>query len=213
MGISEQIQKDLLVKETMRVELTRLGVARDAIDLLDETQLSELLSGLGRLLAYQKNKAGSKPLTLSPIDKKILGMLVSSDKEVSYASLARGLNIPLTTVQRRLTRLEELLDYTYSLKTDRFGIRSITFFISTERRIVEDVGRDILKMKGVTTVARAFNGNVDLRVDVLLRGNSELVIIEEQIRKVNGVKELFWIESVAMIGRNNTTLLSIIDTT
>jgi DNA-binding Lrp family transcriptional regulator len=192
-------------------ELTKLGVAAENVSLLDQAQLSELLSSLGKLL--NNNKATfvePKPLMLSMLDKEILYRLLTSDKEVSCTSLARELNVPLTTAQRRLKRLEGLFEHAYSIKAEMLGLRPFTFFVSIDKREASDVGKEILEMDRVISVSLVFNGKVDLKVEAYLRNDFEFVILEEKIKTVKGVKKTYWMESIKLLGRNNNTLRSII---
>jgi hypothetical protein len=71
---------------------------------------------------------------LTEADKHILGSLLGSSGRVSSVELARKLEIPLTTIQRRRKRLEsEFLEVDYSLRLDKLGWKCRPIDINIQR--------------------------------------------------------------------------------
>src|SRR5690554_6417282 len=112
-------------------ELSKLGVQTEAFKSFSIEELSDLLYGLNKVINMHKStprtdrpmKKGLAPV-LSLTDQKILKSLLASGGRVSSLKLSRELDIPLSTVQRRRKRLEELLlETSYVLKVDKFGWR------------------------------------------------------------------------------------------
>lgn len=145
------------------------------------------------------------PKGLSGIDRKILTMLLESQGRVSSNQVSKDLGIPKSTVQRRRKRLEkEFLITTYSLNPDKFGWRNIILLIATERGATHDVGRELLKRNDVSYVASTVGEHmINLRAEAHVSDNAELLQLLEQVKAMNGVKDVMWIEVVETIGRHN----------
>src|SRR5690606_12332053 len=150
-----------------------------------------LLYGLNRMIntyryAQKTNrpKKGLLPV-LSSADRKILKSLLASGGRVSSLKLSRELDIPLSTVQRRRKRLEELfLETSYVLKVDKFGWRRATLFISTQNGLTSSVAREVLGWEdSIISVNRVMGGSeIDLQLEYIFRQNSELLELIEKIR-------------------------------
>src|SRR5437867_5294961 len=71
---------------------------------------------------------------LTPTDKQILRAIMASRGRISSVDLARQLEIPLTTTQRRRKRLEsEFLEVSYSFRLDKLGWRNADLLITTSK--------------------------------------------------------------------------------
>lgn len=176
-------------------------------------QLSDLLYGMNRLSVKhttmtRREKANAG---LSSNDKKILKELVTTKGDVSMVALSRSLQIPLATLLRRRKRLEELLERTYVLRYEKFAMRQITFLVLTEGQGVPAIGKEILNLHGVIKVVRILSNKVDLRIEAVLKTNEDIIKLSEQIKAVGGVRELFWMDSMSVIGEKHETSLAIID--
>src|SRR5271156_3732588 len=89
--------------------------------------------------------SGKKPI-LSEIDKKILKVLLNPNGRITSEKLAKQLDIPRTTVQRRRGILEKrFLQFEYTLKLEELGFRRVDFLISTENGMSVSVGQELLK--------------------------------------------------------------------
>lgn len=190
-----------------------MGIDTNALEVLTVDQLSDLLYGMNRLsikhsITTKKEKANSG---LSSNDKKILKELVTTKGDVSMVALSRSLQIPLATLLRRRKRLEELLERNYVLRYEKFEMRQITFLVSAEGQGAPAIGKEMLNLDGVVKVVRILSNKVDLRIEAVLRTNEDIIKLSEQIKAVDGVKELFWMDSMAVIGEKNETCLSVID--
>ncbi|MEM2140538.1 Lrp/AsnC family transcriptional regulator [Nitrososphaera sp.] len=203
-------------------ELESLGVDTDAFSSLPMENLSELLDSLQNLVrASSMHRRPGRPKNngeyipvLSEPDKKILRHLFSSNGYVSSLMLSRELGIPLSTVQRRRKRLESnLVERHYTLRVEKFGWRTATLFVSTTNGKTAIVGKDILDMSNtVTSVTRTLGENtIDIKVEVIFRTNHELLLLIDRIKSCDGVRNVFWSESVESIGRNSDCYRQVID--
>jgi len=203
-------------------QLESLGVDTDAFSSLPMEKLSELLDSLQNLIKASsmhrrpgrpKNNGEYFPVLSGP-DKKILKHLFSSNGYVSSLMLSRELGIPLSTVQRRRKRLEShLVERHYSLKVEKFGWRIATLFVSTTNGKTAIVGKDILEMSNtVTSVTRTLGENtIDIKAEVIFRTNQELLLLIDRIKSCDGVRNVFWSESVESVGRNNDCYQKVLD--
>jgi DNA-binding Lrp family transcriptional regulator len=224
--ISKEASKDDAHAEELRLpvdnhsriklmkEMELLGINTSALESLTIGQLSDLLFGLNRMADTRASKL--KPdekskVFLSSTDKKMLTALLHSNGEISSLALSRQLKIPLTTVQRRRKRLEQVIDSSYSLKIEEFGRRMITFFITVEGKSAIEVGKEALNVQRVISVERMIGGNIDVEVKAIVATNNDIAQLSEQLKTISGVKELSWNERVSVIGKNSDVYISIIE--
>jgi DNA-binding Lrp family transcriptional regulator len=156
----------------------------------------------------------TKAPRLSDIDKKILKALLSSAGTVSSATISDELGIPLSTVQRRRRRLEShLVDKSYTLRAESFGMRTAELFISTKNGSASTMANKLLALGAmIDSVVRVIgDSSTNIILDVRFRTNSELLRVIEQIRSLNGVVAVSWIERISVEGQNNEIWQGIIN--
>lgn len=196
-------------------EMEALGINTSALESLTIGQLSDLLFGLNRMAntkSIHKPEPGEKQkMSLSSTDKKMLTALLHSNGDMSSLALSRQLRIPLTTVQRRRKRLEQIIDSSYSLKIEEFGLRMITFFVTVEGRTAVEVGKEVLNLQRIVSVERMIGGNIDVEIKAIVATNNDIAQLSEQLKTIAGVKELSWNERVSIVGKNSGVYVSIIE--
>jgi DNA-binding Lrp family transcriptional regulator len=196
-------------------EMEKLGINTSALESLTIGQLSDLLLGLNRMAntkSVHKPEPGEKQkMSLSSTDKKMLAALLHSNGDMSSLTLSRQLEIPLTTVQRRRKRLEQVIDSSYSLKIEEFGLRMITFFVTVEGRTAIEIGKEALSLQKIVSVERMIGGNIDVEIKAIVATNNDIAQLSEQLKTIPGVKELSWNERVSIVGRNPGIYISIIE--
>jgi len=150
---------------------------------------------------------------LTKADKHILGSLLGSRGKVSSVELARKLEIPLTTIQRRRKRLEsEFLEVDYSLRLDKLGWRNADLLISTSRGAAASIGKELLSHNAITRVSRSIGEHtIDLHAEIVFKNNTELLNVIEWIKGLDGVKDVVWTEPVELVGKNMAGPLEIIE--
>ena len=146
---------------------------------------------------------------LSEADKKLLQLLVDSDGSVSSNELSRRLHIPTSSIDRGRKRLEQTyVSKQYSLDPTKFGWRRIDLLISSEGGKTMNIGKALLKGKKVTYVARMIGEHtIDFRVEVVVKDYRMLLDLIEEIKVMNGVRNVVWTEVVETIGRKNMSNL------
>ena len=152
---------------------------------------------------------------LSVSDKEILKVLLSPDNGIKRSSLllASKLGIPQTTIQRRKKRLEkEFLTSTYTLNLEKFGWRRVDLLIYTRNGKTDSVANRLLENEEVVYVGKSIGEHtIDLRVEIIIRDNSELLNILEKVKAMDGVNDVIWSEIVKVVGRKRSIPARIID--
>jgi hypothetical protein len=152
-----------------------------------------------------------KPV-LTAVDKKILKFLLTPDGKHSSKSLARKLDIPATTVQRRRKRLEQFLEISYNLCLKPFGWHRVDFLIATENGKTGQIGKVLLKRDEVIYVGKSIGQHtIDLRVETVLEDNAEILRMMELLKATPGIKEVVWTEIVEVVGRKMSIPSQIVD--
>jgi hypothetical protein len=96
------------------------------------------------------------------------------------------------------------LSISYSSTLEKYGWRQIEFLISTTGGRTMGIGKELLKRENVAYVARTIGQfNIDLKVEVFVRNNDDLINLIEDVKATPGVKELIWSEIVDVVGRTN----------
>lgn len=204
-------------KQDLVDKLQRYGVKRSVIESLSVRELDELLMVVENISpnveGKRKARERQKP-TFSKTDKEILKALVSSSGAASSLMLSKELEIPLSTVQRRRKKLEsDLLEFYYLPKVEKLGWHIAIIFISMDSGTANTIGNELLSWEdSVVSVARTMGDErMDLAVQVVFRDSKDLLEICDSIKAIPGVRNLFWTELVAVLGKNTSCFEFVID--
>jgi DNA-binding Lrp family transcriptional regulator len=150
---------------------------------------------------------------LSNVDREILKVILSPDGKHSSIFLTRKLGIPQTTIQRRRSRLEkEFLELSYSLNLEKFGWRRVDLLIYTRNGKTDSVAKQLLENDEVTYVGKSIGEHtIDLRVEIIVKDNAELLDILEKVKAMDGVHDTVWSEIVQVVGKKRSVPSRIID--
>ena len=162
----------------------------------------------------EKPPTAAAPLRkLSLIDKKLLKILLQPNGRISSHVLAAKLGIPRTTVQRRRNFLEKnFLEFAYSLKLAELGYRRVDLLIYTGGGDTVQIANKLLEREEVVYVGRSIGEHtIDLRAEVIIRDNSQLLDMLEQIKAMSSVKDVIWSEIVKIVGKKRSVPSTIID--
>jgi DNA-binding Lrp family transcriptional regulator len=198
-------------REEITNELNSLGIDISIMNSLTTSDLAALLNSIDNLTGSKMpSRRGRPPLDvkniiLSSLDKKILQCLISSHGNFTSMSLSKKLGVPLSTVQRRRKRLEEILvNAEYTPQLHKLGLRTANLSVFVAGVDVSKLGREVLQMsENVTSATRTIgDGNVDLVLEVIFKTNTELISLIELIKQKDGVRNVIWNESVELLGKN-----------
>ena len=150
---------------------------------------------------------------LSNIDKQILKILLEPEGDVSSRTLEKKLGIPRSTIQRRRRHLEQTyLEHPYSLNLATLGYRRVDLLIFTGGGGTAAIAHELLKHDSVTYVGRSIGEHtIDLRAEVIIKDNSELLGLLELVKAMHNVKDVIWSEIVDVIGQKRSVPTGIID--
>lgn len=150
---------------------------------------------------------------LSQIDKKILKILLNPDGKVSSHALTSKLGVPRTTIQRRRKFLEKhYLESAYALNLKNLGYRRVDLLIYTGGGNTVTIAKNLLDRDEVVYVGRSIGEHtIDLRAEVIIGDNSELLDLLEEVKAMPSVKDVIWSEIVQIVGRKRSIPNSIID--
>ena len=158
-----------------------------------------------------RRRASARPL--SKVDKSILKVLLQPDGKSSSVDLEKKLGIPRSTIQRRRRYLEsEYLEFRYVLKLSQLGFRRVDLFIYTGGGGTESVAKELMKHDEVVYVGSSVGEHtIDLRAEIIIKDNSELLDVLERVKVMPGVRDVVWSEIVQVLGRKLSIPASIID--
>ena len=87
------------------------------------------------------------------------------------------------------------------LDIEKFGWRRIDFFISIRNGMVNAVANKLMDFDHVTYVGKSIGEHtIDLRVETIVKDNAILLDLLEEIKGMDGVKDVVWSEIVSVVG-------------
>jgi DNA-binding Lrp family transcriptional regulator len=126
------------------------------------------------------------------------------DPDAKSAVIAQKYRSPLSTIQRRRTKLERtILSKKYDVDLASLGWRQADLLISVAKGDCEEVARKILdhfKNNIVTTSLRIGNPEVNIMAEAYYHSTEELHNLVEGIKSTSGVKSVDWSEMVKVVG-------------
>jgi hypothetical protein len=138
-------------------------------------------------------------------DMDILKNLLASRAVMASQLLSEKLGISARGT--KATPKESAKDYLairYSSTLEKYGWRQLELLISTGGGKSMAIGKDLLKRDKVAYVARTIGQyNIDLRAEVFVNSSEELVNLIEDVKAMNGVKDVIWSEAIEVVGRKN----------
>jgi len=140
-------------------------------------------------------------------------LILEPTGKVSSRVLEQKLGIPRSTIQRRRDSLEKnYLNLTYSLKLASLGFRRVDLLIYTGGGATLPIAHELLKRDEVVSVGRSIGEHtIDLRAEVIIKDNSELLGLLELVKAMPNVKDVIWSEIVEVIGSKKSIPPGIIE--
>jgi DNA-binding Lrp family transcriptional regulator len=135
-----------------------------------------------------------------------------NDPDVKSAIIARKYNSPLSTVQRRRTKLERtILNKKYDLDISSLGWRRADLLISVSKGDCEELARKILesfKNNVVMTSLRIGNPEVNIMAHAYYHSTEELHNLVEGIKSTQGIESVDWSEIVRVVDSDNSGMIN-----
>jgi DNA-binding Lrp family transcriptional regulator len=150
---------------------------------------------------------------LSRLDKEILKILLNPDGRLSSEVLSKRTGSPISTIQRRRKQLEkEYLELSYTLIIEKFGWRRVDLLISTTSGKTDTIANQLLEREEVVYVGKSIGEHtIDLRAEIIVRDNAELLDVLEEVKAMEGVRDTVWSEIVHVVGKKRSIPSYIID--
>lgn len=200
----------------MREALIGMGAKSSTVDQLTIPALTAVLEIIRDYSMSSQVKRGPgrpkrEPLaeSLSVLDRRIVGALLSSTGTLSSSALSKQLGVPLSTVHRRRKWLEaHMLDRSYTLKAESLGLKTTELFISTKNVSTSKVARELLELRDVILfVWRIMSeSGIDLEAKVIFRDHEDLANILERINSIDAIDRVHWYNHIEVIGKNDYPL-------
>jgi DNA-binding Lrp family transcriptional regulator len=150
---------------------------------------------------------------LSKTDKTILKVLLEPNVRISSVNLEKKLGIPRSTIRRRLKHLErDYVQHPYVLNLEHLGFRRVDLFIYTGGGNTNAIAKELMKRDEVVYVGSSIGEHtIDLRAEVIIKDNTELLDVLELVKAMPGVRDVIWSEIVAVLGKKMSIPPGIID--
>jgi DNA-binding Lrp family transcriptional regulator len=151
---------------------------------------------------------------LSTLDREILKILLNPhNRKRSSEILSERTGSPISTIQLRRKQLEkEYLELTYTLLIEKFGWRRIDLLISTTSGKTDTIANQLLEREEVVYVGKSIGEHtIDLRAEIIIKDNAELLDVLEDVKAMDGVRDTVWSEIVHIVGRKRSIPSYIID--
>jgi hypothetical protein len=138
-------------------------------------------------------------------DMDTLKNLLASRAEMAAQLLSEKLGISKRATQATPKEsAKEYLAIRYSSTLEKYGWRQLELLIATGGGRSMAIGKDLLRRDKVAYVARTIGQyNIDLRAEVFVRSSEELVNLIEEVKAIDGVKDVIWSEAIEVVGRKN----------
>jgi len=153
-------------------------------------------------LINQEPNAPNYPfINIDETDTEIISHILigKNNKEISAE-----MNIPLSTVQRRVRNLisKELVVYKSDINYHKFGYKVGMLHIYLKDGNMEKVAGKVKMMEGVRSV-EIHIGNSDLIANVVYRDSSDLLKLISKVKSNPEVDRIVWSERIHMIVSSN----------
>jgi DNA-binding Lrp family transcriptional regulator len=147
---------------------------------------------------------------LDNINIKIISELVRQP-DISSLALAKKLDIPLSTLQRRRARIENaILKRNYSFNYKAFGARIGDLIVSVDRGKSKEIAQNLLKKykNNIVSCDTRINSEHNVSARIIYKNTEELFHLIENIKTMDYVTGVSWSEMVEVIGDNNSEVIS-----
>jgi DNA-binding Lrp family transcriptional regulator len=148
------------------------------------------------------------------IDRTQVSILTAivNNPNISSREIAKELSVPLSTVQRRRSLLEEtLLVKSYKIDIRELGWRVADMLVSVEKGNSDRVAELLLGKPNVLSVStRVGHPEVNVAASVFYRNTEDLHRLVEDTKAIPHVKAVEWSEIVKELRKSQTTMLNLI---
>lgn len=161
--------------------------------------------------ANETNGIPNNSLGLDSLDIKIMKELLNNPHS-SSSKMGKKFGIPLSTIQRRKTRLESsVLTRKYKLSTQDLGWRNAEILMLVDNGNADCMAKELIeKFDKVIGTSTRINTNCNLAAYVGFRKSYELHELMEKIRAMPNITNIEWSEIVKDSGNKSLRLAQLI---
>jgi len=142
-------------------------------------------------------------VSLGPHDVDTLRNLIASRAEIASSLISEKLGTSRSAASGKESA-NDYLAIRYAATLEKYGWRQVEFLIATRGGRTMGIGKELLSRRNVAYVARTIGQfNIDLRAEIFVQSNEELADLIEEVKGMDGVKELMWSEVIEVVGRKN----------
>ena len=107
---------------------------------------------------------------------------------------------------------KHFLEFAYSLKLKDLGYRRVDLMIYTGGGSTSAIASKLLEREEVVYVGKSIGEHtIDLRAEVIIKDNSQLLDLMEEVKAMQSVRDVIWSEIVTIVGQKSSIPNSIID--
>ena len=147
---------------------------------------------------------------LDNINLKIIEELLSNG-DIKSSEIASKLAIPLSTIQRRRTRIEKtIIRKTYEMSLIQLGFRTALIFADVQKGKARETGEKLLKRydKYILRASTRINSSNNLCLEIVYNNSEELHALLEEIKAMPLTTSVDWSEQVYPIGDNISSVVN-----
>ena len=147
---------------------------------------------------------------LDNINLKIIEELLNNG-DIKSSEIATKLAIPLSTIQRRRTKIEKtLVRKTYEMSLNQMGFRTALIFVDVQKGKAKETGEKLLKRYDhyILRASTRINSSNNLCLEIIYDNSEELHALLEEIKAMPLTTSVDWSEQVYPIGDNISSVVN-----
>lgn len=130
------------------------------------------------------------------------------DADIKSSDISNKLKIPLSTIQRRRSKLERLsmLKKGYEIDYRQLGLRRANLMLSVSNGVCVDIAKRIVKEYRENVLEASItigDPQTNLVVEVVYFDSEEIFEMIQHIRKMENVQDVRWSEMIKAVVKNN----------
>jgi DNA-binding Lrp family transcriptional regulator len=157
-----------------------------------------------------KNNEIAMISVLDKINLKIIEELLNNG-EIKSSEIASKLKIPLSTIQRRRTKIEKtLFRKKYELNLNQMGFRNALIFVDVLKGRAKETGEKLLTRfdRSVLRASTRINSSNNLCLEIVYDNSEQLHFLLEEIKAMPWTSNVDWSEQVNLIGDNVSNIIN-----
>ena len=147
---------------------------------------------------------------LDNINLKIIEELLNNG-DIKSSEIATKLAIPLSTIQRRRTKIEKtIVRKTYEMSLNQMGFRTALIFVDVQKGKAKETGEQLLKRYDhyILRASTRINSSNNLCLEIIYDNSEELHALLEEVKAMPLTTSVDWSEQVYSIGDNISSVVN-----